>query len=169
MLLGREDDRNDAMLTLETGDQNVHLRTTCEKVEKFDDALGLLLGEMAEKMLEEDPDTGIRGVGLAANQVGIDKRIILISLNVGTKKEQKIVAMINPEIVALSPQKVVMEEGCLSLPGQFADVARPVKVQVRWQNPTGDWIEKRIGAWDARIFQHEFDHLEGKLFTDYQK
>ena len=54
-------------------------------------------------------------------------------------------------------------------PGVFGDVARPARVQVKWQNINGDWIEKKLGHWDARIFLHEFDHLEGKLFVDYAK
>ena len=169
MLFGRINATKWAMFDIETGEQNPILRTTCKRVVKFDDELKGVIAEMEETMLQEDPETGIRGVGLAANQVGIDARIILISLNVGTKKAQKVVPMINPEIVKFSPQKVVMEEGCLSLPGVFGDVARPARVQVKWQNINGDWIEKKLGHWDARIFLHEFDHLEGKLFVDYAK
>ncbi len=155
------------MLDIITGDQNPVLRSTCEKVEIFDEKLQSLVAEMQETMLHEDPETGIRGVGLAANQVGINQRIILVSFNVGTKKEQKITPMINPEILSLSPQKVLMEEGCLSIPGEFGEVARPATAQVRWQGVDGKWREKRLRDWDARIFLHEFDHLEGKLFTDY--
>ena len=157
MLFGEENDRNGAMLTLETGEQNSHLRSICKKVEKFDDALVKLVAEMEETMLEEDPETGIRGVGLAANQIGVEKRIMLISLNVGTKKDQKVVPMINPEVIAVSPQKVVMEEGCLSLPGVFGDVVRPARIHVRWQDLKGAWREKKFGQWDARVFLREIN------------
>jgi peptide deformylase len=108
-------------------------------------------------------------VGLAANQVGLNKRIILITLNVGTKKEYEILEMINPEIVELSSNKVKMEEGCLSLPNVFEKVLRPNKVKVKWQNMKGDWRERNFENWDARIFLHEYDHLDGVLFTDYLK
>ena len=155
------------MFSIETGVQNPILRATCKKVVKFDDELKAVVDEMKETMLHEDPETGIRGVGIAANQVGKDHRIMLISLNVGTKKDQKVVPMINPELLWESPQRVVMEEGCLSVPGQFADVARAARVKVRWQDLSGTWREKKFGQWDARIFLHELDHLEGKLFTDY--
>lgn len=157
------------MFSIETGDKNSILRTTCKKVIKFDEGLKSLVDEMTETMLKEDPETGIRGVGLAANQVGKSIRVMLVSFNVGTKKEQKIVPMINPELTSVSKEKVVMEEGCLSLPGKFDSVARPTKIKARWQNLQGDWLEKVLSKWDARIFLHELDHLNGKLFTDYQK
>ncbi len=157
------------MLTILTGETNKTLRTKCEKITKFDDSLVKFIAEMEETMLSEDPNTGVRGVGLAGNQVGEGKRVLLITQNVGTKKQQKVLPMINPEIVELSKKEVVMEEGCLSLPGKFAKVSRPAKVVVRWQNTEGNWCEKKLEKWDARIFLHEYDHLEGVLFTDYLK
>lgn len=155
------------MFTIQTGEDNKILRKHIDPVTKFDDHLSQIITEMAETMLEPDPETKITGIGLAANQVGIDARILLITLNVNTKKEHKIVPMINPEVLELSQETVSMEEGCLSLPDQFAKVVRPAKVKVRWQNEKGNWCEKKLDKWDARIFQHEYDHLEGKLFTDY--
>ncbi len=157
------------MLDIQTGETNEILRTKCEKVTEFDDSLKNFIAQMEETMLEEDLETGVRGVGLAGNQVGEGKRVLLITQNVGTKKETKILAMINPEIVDLSKKKVTMEEGCLSLPGEFGKVTRPAKVKVKWQNVKGNWCEKRLEKWDARIFLHEYDHLEGVLFTDYLK
>ena len=157
------------MMKVITGENAQVLRTKCKKVTKFDENLARLLEEMKKTMLYEDPETGLFGVGLAANQVGIGKRIILITLGVGTKKAGKILAMINPEIVYLSSDKIKMEEGCLSLPNVFGKVERPSKVKVKWQNVTGNWCEKKFDKWDARIFLHEYDHLEGIMFTDYLK
>lgn len=155
------------MFRIETGTDTKILRKVIAPVAIFDDSLVALAEEMQETMEAPDPETGITGIGLAANQVGIDKRMILMNFNINTKKEPKLVVMINPEIMALSPQTNKMEEGCLSLPGQFADVVRPAKAHIKWQNLKGNWCEKKLDKWDARIFLHEFDHLEGKLFTDY--
>jgi peptide deformylase len=157
------------MLTIETGKTNKILREHCRVVINFDNELKNFVSAMQETMIQEDPKTGIKGVGLAANQVGDTRRIILITLNVGERKEQKILPMINPSIEWISPQKVSMEEGCLSLPGIFEYVGRPARAQVRWQDLEGVWHERKFGKWDARILQHEIDHLDGKLFTDYQK
>jgi peptide deformylase len=157
------------MLHIQTGETNEILRTKCEPVTEFDSALVTLIKEMEETMLSEDPKTGVKGVGLAGNQVGEGKRILLITQNVCTRKDHKVLAMVNPEILELSKKEVTMEEGCLSLPEQFAKISRPAKVKVRWQNVEGNWCEKKLVKWDARIFLHEYDHLEGVLFTDYLK
>ena len=157
------------MMKVITGENNEILRKKCEKVTEFDENLAKFVSEMQETMLYEDPETGLVGVGLAANQVGVNKRIILITLGVGTKKAGKVLPMINPEILELSDEKVKMEEGCLSLPNVFGKVVRPAKVKVKWQNLAGNWCERKFDKWDARIFLHEFDHLEGIMFTDYLK
>jgi peptide deformylase len=155
------------MFDIQTGETNSILRTKCEPVTLFDNSLVEFITEMQETMLADDPKTGIRGVGLAGNQVGAGKRVLLVTQNVGTKKETKVLAMVNPEIIECSKKEVTMEEGCLSLPGQFAKISRPAKVKVKWQNVEGNWCEKKLDKWDARIFLHEYDHLEGILFTDY--
>lgn len=152
-----------------TGETTPILRTVCKPVEVFDDALKNLARETEETMLAEDPETEVKGVGLAAPQVGIDARMMLVTLNVGTQKKHKVIAMVNPEIVELSDKTVEMEEGCLSLPGVFEKIRRSSKVRARWQNLDGNWCEKKFSAWDARIFLHEYDHLEGVLLTDYLK
>lgn len=156
-------------MKIETGDQNKILRTVCRKVEKFDDDLENLIKEMKSTMLSPSGDNEVTGVGLAANQVGIDQQIMLITCNLDTKKSHKVLAMINPEIIELSNHQCVMEEGCLSVPKKFAKLRRPSKVKVRWQNEKGNFCEKKLEKWDARIFLHEYDHLQGKLFTDYRK
>lgn len=155
------------MYTIQTGENNQILRKHVSPVTEFDEKLSQIITEMTETMLKPDPETKITGIGLAANQVGIDARILLITLNLNTRKEHKIVAMINPEVVEYSKDTCSLEEGCLSLPGVFANVTRPSKVKVRWQNEKGHWCEKKFDKWSARVFQHEYDHLEGKLFTDY--
>lgn len=158
---------NVMQLPIVTGDEQPILRKVITPVTEFDEKLLQRVQDMAETMTTPEPGSSVRGVGLAANQVGIDQRIILITLNIDTRKEQRILAMINPEILELSGHEVWMEEGCLSLPGQYAKVKRPSKVCVRWQNEKGEWCERKFDGWDARIFLHEYDHLEGKLFTDY--
>lgn len=157
------------MLAIETGTTNKILRTHCRTVTQFDEKLRAFVAEMEETMTLEDPETGVRGVGLAANQVGDLRRILLITLHVGERKKQKVLPMINPEITWISPQKVSMEEGCLSVPGIFEYVARPSRLQVRWQDLDEVWHERKLGKWDARILLHEIDHLDGTLFIDYHK
>jgi len=155
------------MLNIETGETNKILRTVCESVTDFDDQLRKFILDMEETMLEEDPETEVKGVGLAAPQVGVNKRVILVTFNVNTRKQNKVMPMINPEVIESSKRTVSLEEGCLSLPGEFGKVTRPAKVKVRWQNLEGNWCEKKLDKWDARVFLHELDHLNGVLFTDY--
>jgi peptide deformylase len=160
---------NREKMKIETGDQNKILRTVCKKVEVFDQNLKSIIGQMKTTMLSPSGENDITGVGLAANQVGINQRILLITCNISTKKAHKILPMINPEILELSEYQCLMEEGCLSVPKKFAKIRRPSKVKVRWQNVEGNFCEKKLEKWDARIFLHEYDHLEGRLFTDYLK
>ncbi len=157
------------MFQIQLGENNHILRTVCTPVEKFDDALRMFAEEMEETMLETNGSVDPQGVGLAAPQVGVTKRLLLVTLNLHTRKRRKVVAMANPEILELSEKKVVLEEGCLSLPKIFGKVSRPAKVLVRWQNLEGNWCERKLERWDARIFLHENDHLNGILFTDYLK
>lgn len=157
------------MYDIQTGIDNKILRSKAQEVTNFNEDLHKIIDEMEETMTTPTPDSDVRGIGLAANQVGILKRIILITLNVGTRKKQKIVTLVNPQILEISDQKISMEEGCLSLPEQFENVIRPTKVKVKWQNRNGNWCERKFEKWDARVFLHEYDHLEGKLFVDYSK
>ena len=154
------------ILKIQTGLDNEILRTQVSSVRNFDASLKKDVQNMEETMTQKDTKTKVKGVGLAANQVGLNKRIILVTLGVGGKRT-KIVPMINPEILWLSKHTSIKEEGCLSIPEVYKKISRPSKVQARWQNIEGNWCEKKFDDWDARIFLHEFDHLEGVLFTDY--
>ena len=155
------------MLKIVTGDDKPILRKTIQAVTVFDEDLARTADEMIETMLAPMEDSDVVGIGLAANQVGIDKRMAIVTLNIDTKKKHKIVTMVNPEIIESTKQEVSMEEGCLSLPGESGKVSRPSKIKLKWQNINGNWSEKKFDGWDARVIQHEIDHLNGVLFTDY--
>lgn len=105
------------------------------------------------------------GIGLAAPQVGISQRFLLVDL--GEKDARDPLIMINPEIIRESDAMNVHEEGCLSLPNQYADVARPENVRVRWIGVDGATIERDASGLLATCIQHEIDHLEGVLFVDH--
>jgi peptide deformylase len=105
------------------------------------------------------------GIGLAAPQVGLSQRFVLIDL--GEKENREPMILINPEIVAETEEMTTREEGCLSLPSQYAEVVRPEKVRVRWQTIHGDRQERDVDGLLATCIQHELDHLEGVLFVDH--
>ena len=114
-------------------------------------------------------DTMIKapGVGLAANQVGILKQIITINFEDKENDKKGNYILFNPSIIEYSAEKIVMEEGCLSLPEQYADIERPKKIIVEYTDENEKLIKKEIDGYEARILQHEIDHLSGKLFVDY--
>ena len=130
------------------------LRKKAKKLEVFDENLNDILEEMIETMYLGD------GVGLAAPQVGLSLRIFVMDWGEGPLK------VVNPEILEFSEEKVVDEEGCLSLPDIFEDVERSKWVKVRFQDEKGNIHERIFEDYPARIFQHEYDHLEGILFID---
>jgi peptide deformylase len=105
------------------------------------------------------------GIGLAAPQVGRLLRLVVIDL--APDKVPAPITLINPEIVARSDETAVREEGCLSLPGQYADVTRPAWVKVKYQDPAGKQTEIAGEGLLAACLQHEIDHLNGVLFVDY--
>ena len=131
------------------------LREKCTPVTEFDDALHILLEAMYETLEAAD------GVGLAAPQVGVDKRFFIVSLPDGTKRE-----FINPEITGFSVETNPYEEGCLSVPGVYHDVVRPSKVIVKAQDANGVEFTLKASGLMARVIQHEYDHLDGVLFVD---
>ena len=121
--------------------------------------------KIANKMM----DTMIKapGVGLAANQVGILKQIITINFEDKENDKRANYILFNPSIIEYSEEKVIMEEGCLSLPEQYANIERPKKIILQYIDENQKNIKKEIDGYEARILQHEIDHLSGILFVDY--
>lgn len=133
------------------------LRRPCPPVEQFDGELTQILVGMYERMHAS------HGVGLAAPQVGIRKRILVLSAS-GEEKDQ--LALINPTILDKFGDLTLAEEGCLSFPDIYAEVSRPDKCTVRAFTPTGEEFERTFEGFESRIVQHEYDHLEGVLLVD---
>ena len=121
------------------------------------------------KIANQMMDTMIKapGVGLAANQVGILKQIVTINFEDKENDKRANYILFNPSIIEYSEDKVLMEEGCLSLPEQYADIERPKQIVLEYIDENEKMIKKEIGGYEARILQHEIDHLSGKLFVDY--
>ena len=126
----------------------------CHPVTKFDAKLHRLLDDMAETLRQAD------GVGLAAPQVGILRQIVLV-----INKQDEIIELINPEIIATSGEQYGLE-GCLSVPGRYGFVKRPMVVRVRAQDRFGNTFEVEDDEITARCFCHEIDHLSGHLFDE---
>jgi len=121
------------------------------------------------KIANQMMDTMIKapGVGLAANQVGVLKQIVTINFEDKENDKRANYILFNPSIIEYSEDKVLMEEGCLSLPEQYADIERPKQIVLEYIDENEKMIKKEIGGYEARILQHEIDHLSGKLFIDY--
>jgi len=138
------------------------LREDAKPVDVFDGDLAKLIDDMVDTMREAP------GVGLAAPQIGISKRIIVVEF--GDEEDdsipEQLYVMINPEIIKESNDKVPGIEGCLSVPGVVGNVNRSRVVTVRGQNIHGKPVKIRAQGWLARIFQHEIDHINGVLYTD---
>ncbi|MDD6620689.1 MAG: peptide deformylase [Eubacteriales bacterium] len=123
-------------------------------VDKFDEKLAILIDDMLETMYNDN------GVGLAAVQVGILKRVVVIDIGEGP------IELVNPEITFEEGEQI-SQEGCLSLPGKWADTKRPQKVQVKAQDRNGKWQVFTGEDLKAKAFCHEIDHLDGILFTSH--
>jgi len=133
------------------------LRTRAEPVTRFDAALGTLIDDMLETMYAAP------GIGLAATQVDVHKRLIVIDIS---EEHNEPLVLINPEILAREGEAQT-EEGCLSVPGIFDEVKRAARVRVRAQDRNGERFEGDYEGVLAVCIQHEMDHLEGRLFVDY--
>jgi len=136
------------------------LKVTCAPVDAVDDRVRKLMDDMLETMYDAP------GVGLAAPQVGVARRIIVVD----TAKDPnppKPYQMANPEIVWASDELVDYEEGCLSLPEHYSDVTRPAKVRIRYLDRDGKPQELEAEGLLATALQHEIDHLDGVLFVDH--
>ncbi len=156
------------------------LKTVSEPVTEFDDELKTLVEDMFETMYDAP------GIGLAAIQVGVPKRILVIDLQEpdenaeaedccadescsgnqpAVKRNARI--FINPEILDPSDEQAKYNEGCLSVPDQYAEVDRPATIRARWQDMDGNFHEEAMDGLMATCLQHEMDHLEGILFIDH--
>ena len=148
------------------------LRRKARPVKKFDKSLHDLIEDMIETMREAP------GVGLAAPQVNVSERLIVVEYAEEEEKEEneqaearppkpkKLYVMINPEIVRASEEMVTGVEGCLSIPGLVGEVERHQTLQIKGLNRYGKPMKLKVDGWLSRIFQHEIDHINGVLFTD---
>ena len=143
------------------------LRQISKPVESFDAELQALIDDMFETMYDAP------GIGLAAIQVGVPKRVLVIDLQEpesdeeGAPSVKKPMVFINPEILEGSEELSVYNEGCLSVPEQFAEVERPATVRASWMDRDGRIHEERLEGLLATCLQHEMDHLQGVLFIDH--
>jgi peptide deformylase len=132
------------------------LRTKARPVERFDDALRDEIRRMGQLMNDSI------GIGLAAPQVGVSHRLLVYRV----EPDSPVQPLVNPEIDWSSRDQEIMEEGCLSLPGVHVEVERPVHVVVRARDGDGEPIVVEASGLEARVIQHEIDHLDGKLILD---
>lgn len=138
------------------------LKKVASPVADLSDELRVLAKDMLETMYDAP------GIGLAAPQIGILERLIVMDCADKEETPEPIV-MFNPEVILSSDDENIHEEGCLSIPDQFADVARPAEVKVGWIDSDGNPREQEFDGLWATCVQHEIDHLNGKLFIDYLK
>jgi peptide deformylase len=139
------------------------LKKTSAPVSDLSDDLRKLSQDMLETMYDAP------GIGLAAPQVGVMSRLIVLDCEKEEGATPRPLVMFNPEVVSTSEETSVYEEGCLSIPDQFADITRPEAVTVAWLDENGNPREEEFDGLWATCVQHEIDHLNGKLFIDYLK
>jgi peptide deformylase len=141
------------------------LRAVAAPVAEIDDSIRATLADMFETMY------AARGIGLAAIQVGIEKRLVVIDLQEpeeeGGDPVRKPIAFVNPELLWVSEETSRYNEGCLSIPEQYAEVERPARCRVKWLDGDGNPHEEEMDGLMATCIQHEIDHLNGVLFTDH--
>lgn len=130
------------------------LTKKCRPVTDFNQRLFTLLDDMHDTL------TAAQGAGLAGPQVGVLRRLALVMV-----EDESFLEIINPEILSAEGEQDGAE-GCLSVPGKFGMVKRPMKVRVRYQDRTGQWHEREAEGFTARAFCHEIDHLDGRLYTE---
>ena len=136
------------------------LRQKSQPVDKVDDLTRKLINDMLETMYLAP------GIGLAAIQIGVPKRIIVLDISKDPEKKEPMY-FVNPVIVSTSKNNITYEEGCLSVPGQFAEIDRPDRCHVKYLDYNGNYKEFKSEGLLATCIQHEIDHLEGILFIDY--
>ena len=136
------------------------LRKKCQPIENVDDELRKLMKDMLETMYKAP------GIGLAAIQVGILKRVVVVDISKDDQEKHPLF-FVNPEITYRSKETSVYEEGCLSLPGQFAEIERPAECHLKYIDYNGKEKNLKADGLLATCIQHEVDHLNGVLFIDY--
>jgi len=139
------------------------LKSVAAAVTDVDGALVSLADDMLETMYAAP------GIGLAAPQVGVLTRALVMDCVKEEGAEPRPMVMFNPEVIAASDERNIYEEGCLSIPDQYADVERPAEVTVRWIGRDGEEHQDDFAGLWATCVQHEIDHLDGRLFIDYLK
>ncbi len=147
-----------AIQKIQSGRDNPILRTKSKKVLKMNSEVKKLIKDMYDTL-------HLDGIGLAAPQIGVNLRVVLVTLNPG-KVNENTITMINPDIVFFSDNMEVMEEGCLSIPKFFADVRRPKSIIVKYQDQNMKERVLDLTGLNARIVQHELDHIDAILFVD---
>ena len=135
------------------------LRQIAQPVDEITDGVRQLLDDMAATMYDAP------GIGLAAPQINVSQRLVVIDC--GKDDVPELYKMVNPEIIALSEEQAVLEEGCLSIPDQTAEVTRPAEVSIRYLDETGTSQTLTADGLLAACIQHEIDHLNGVLFIDH--
>jgi peptide deformylase len=137
---------------------NPKLRRVAKKIDKFDKSLEMLSKNMLKTMYEAE------GIGLAATQVDIHIRLVVMDLS-EERNEPRV--FVNPEYTILDKSPFTYEEGCLSIPGFNEEISRPSKILLKWQDLQGNFHEEKPDGIFTVCAQHEIDHLDGKLFVDY--
>ena len=137
------------------------LKITAEPVDEVDDGIRKLMDDLLDTMY------GAPGIGLSAPQVGVAKRVLVIDLARQEGSPPKPLRVVNPELVWTSNELKSTEEGCLSLPNQFAQIRRPESACVRYIDPDNVTRQIEVGGARCACLQHEMDHLEGRLFVDH--
>jgi peptide deformylase len=136
------------------------LREVCKPVEMIDQQTKDLVSDLTDTLKQAN------GLGLAAPQIGVPSRIFIVDLE-AIDPTASLKVYINPEILETSDEEIEMEEGCLSFPGIYQRIFRPTRVRIRALDLNGQTFEESLDGFAARAVQHEFDHIEGKLFIDY--
>jgi peptide deformylase len=144
---------------------DARLKVVSKPVELWDSNLQVLIDDMFETMYDAP------GIGLAAIQVGVDQRFLVIDLQITDEENDETVkepmVFINPVLSEPSEELAIYNEGCLSVPEQYADVERPATIRAQWQDRDGKAHDQRLEGMLATVIQHEMDHLEGILFIDH--
>ncbi len=146
-----------ALLPILTGEYTPILRAKTKKIPKVTKQILKLIEDMRETTI------AAKGAGIAAPQVGSSHRVCIATI------QRKLTPLINPKISWKSDEQDTHEEGCLSLPDVWVQVPRSIEILLRYDDTSGKSIERKLSGWDARVVQHEVDHLDGVLIVDYRK